>query len=73
MNTKKSNHKLYFLLSIITPFLILCVIFAIKQITPFGTKTLLSGDLLGQYTNFYTELCNKIKSSDVYYSHLHAV
>lgn len=52
------------ILSFTLPIFFLSIILILKGITPFGSKTLLSGDLMAQYINFYTELCNKLKSGD---------
>lgn len=64
MNRLSDKSRVYYILSVILPIILLCFIFCIKHITPFGSNTLLSGDMLGQYTNFYTELCNKIKNGN---------
>ena len=64
---KKNSRKIIpstFTISIVIPVIILCIIFISKGITPFGPNTLLSGDLNGQYTNLYTELCNKLKNGN---------
>lgn len=64
MNNRKQKNYIFLAMSIIIPAIMLCIILILKGITPFGPNTLLSGDMMGQYTNFYTELCNKLKNGD---------
>lgn len=70
MNNKFISKKtLLHSLSFVMPILIFTLILAIKEIAPFGSNTLLDGDMAGQYTPFYTEFTEKIRSgSSLLYS-----
>lgn len=56
-NTKKTAAALSFLL----PVSVMIVLFAVKNIYPFGDRSFLTGDLYHQYMPFFTELVRKAR------------
>ncbi len=48
--------KSRYLLTFVSPFMILCIAYAVVGIYPFGDKTLFNGDLQGQYVAFFSYL-----------------
>lgn len=62
----KRNFKfsIFYILSFFIPFIILTVIFFIKDITPFGSETIMTGDMEWQFVPFINELCQKIKGGE---------
>ena len=70
MKTKKSFtfNKLY-LFAFLIPAVIMLVIFAIREIYPFGDRSFLHIDMYHQYCPFFTELMDKIKhGGSMFYS-----
>lgn len=63
------NKKLIYLAAFLIPVIIMSFVFIIKGIVPFGNTALLNNDMLFQYTPFYAELSDRLKSgSSLLYS-----
>ncbi|MDD6857558.1 MAG: YfhO family protein, partial [Lachnospiraceae bacterium] len=60
MKNKFKNLPFY-ILSFLIPSVILGIIFYIKNITPFGSGSLIIGDLEWQFVPFVNEFCEKLK------------
>lgn len=71
MKSKKylSYYKNLYLLAFFIPFIIMLVIFAIRQIFPFGDRSFLHIDMYHQYFPFLVEFYHKIKNGEsLFYS-----
>ncbi len=63
MKNKFKNLPFY-ILSFLIPSVILGIIFYIKNITPFGSGSLIIGDLEWQFVPFVNEFCEKLKTGN---------
>lgn len=50
--------------SFVLPAAVMLVLFAVKNIYPFGDRTFLSGDLYHQYMPFFSELVHKVRKGE---------
>lgn len=61
---KLKNNRMILLLSFAIPFLIMLVIFIMKEIFPFGDRSFLCSDMYHQYMPFFAEFMRKIKAGE---------
>ena len=54
----------YLLLSILCPLIIICVIYKLNKVSPFGNNSLLKVDFYHQYGPMLVEFINRIKSGN---------
>lgn len=63
------NGNITYVLSFVIPLAIMVVLFAIREISPFGQKYYLRSDMYHQYAPFFSELWHKIRNGEsLYYS-----
>ena len=61
---KKHEKGAFYGAAFLTPFILMLVLFAVREIFPFGDVTFLKKDMYQQYTPFFYEFYRKIKSGD---------
>ncbi len=62
MNKLKLRERLVFILSFLLPSLALILIFAVKEIYPFGDNSFLRTDMYHQYAPFFSEFADKLQN-----------
>ena len=62
MNKLKFRERLVFFLSFLMPALALILIFAVKEIYPFGDNSFLRTDMYHQYAPFFAEFADKLQN-----------
>ena len=61
---KQRQGRVILALSFFMPVIVMLVLFAVKNIYPFGDRSFLSGDLYHQYMPFFSELLHKIRGGE---------
>ena len=61
---KKKTPQYILILSFVIPFMIMFVIFVLKEIYPFGDRSFLCSDMYHQYMPFFAEFLRKIKAGE---------